>query len=227
MDFKEEYKNEMQRISPSEEQCERIRAGVMQRLSENVPVKRKKPPYLRITAVSGAAVCAAAVAIVIFSAARVNLESNFSGNAMAPSANDSGYGITDKDFSFDTNLSLSSGATSGYSPDGEGAGNGNDFTQSAAQESSKGGNDIGGPTAEPPTATPYLTFSEDKSSCDAKTDGIAYTYYIAENDSGSPYSGDEAAKADSNLDTELFVQFDENIMTVFYKDGSLFGVYVR
>ncbi len=65
MKFKDEYKKELNNISPTEEQCERIRSGVAKKIAETAHVKRKKPLYLRIAAVSGASICAAAVLIVV------------------------------------------------------------------------------------------------------------------------------------------------------------------
>ncbi len=66
MDFKDEYQNEMRRLSPSEEQLERIKNGVERRLAEPTPEPKKKTPFPIIAAVSGASVCAAAVLMFVF-----------------------------------------------------------------------------------------------------------------------------------------------------------------
>lgn len=90
MKFEDEFKKELNKISPTEEQCERIRSGVAKKLAESAPVKKKKPLYLRIAAVSGASICAAAVLIVVIFGTRggVNSINNIAGNdAVAPSAN--------------------------------------------------------------------------------------------------------------------------------------------
>lgn len=90
MKFKDEYKKELQKISPTEEQCERIRSEVAKKLAESAPVKKKKPLYLKIAAVSGASICAAAVLIVVAFGMRggkhfIN-STEGKNNAMAPSS---------------------------------------------------------------------------------------------------------------------------------------------
>lgn len=227
MDFKTEYQNELNKLSPTEEQCERIRSGVMQKLSEDMPVKRKKPLYLKIAAVSGAAVCAAAVAIVIF--AGIKPKVNWSGNSViSPSANGT-MGNTAK--GEDTNNAPANNGTDsdtisgfdGTKSNGSDQG-GTSAEQSAAQNASpNSGVSTPGGTAP----SPYLTFPEDKSTCEAVLNGEIYEYRKADGISGEAFSKDKAAAAGSNLDTELFVQFDENIMTVFFADGTLFGVYEK
>lgn len=75
MRFKDEFKEEMQKLSPTEEQRERIRNGVMKRISEDsapIPSKKKKPLYLKIAAISGTAVCAAAIAVFAIAGVRGN-----------------------------------------------------------------------------------------------------------------------------------------------------------
>ncbi len=58
MDFKQQYKTEMQNISPTEEQCERIRAKVYEAIqdprSERNKPRRKKPLPLKAIAITGA-----------------------------------------------------------------------------------------------------------------------------------------------------------------------------
>ncbi len=86
MKFKDEYKKELNKISPTEEQCERIRSGVAKKIAESAPVKKKKPIYLRIAAVSGASICAAAVLIVVIFG--MGGGKHFYSLNMAPSANE-------------------------------------------------------------------------------------------------------------------------------------------
>lgn len=231
MDFKDEYKNEMQNISPTEEQCERIRSGVMRKLSETAPVKKKKPLYFKIAAVSGAAVCAAAVVIVIFAGTHSALHISGSKNMIA-SPTDPGKGMTGgaandgntSDFSFDGSYSsvidCAPNSEKNESPHST-LSSSYDYSQNSGDQ----GNDT--PPMEGMSDSPYLTFSGDKSSCVVTRDGAAYTYYTSEDHIAGSSSEDKAVAADSNLDMELFVQFDENIMTVFSKDGSLFGVYIK
>lgn len=223
MDFKTEYQNELNKLSPTEEQCERIRSGVMQKLSENVPVKRKKPLYLKLAAVSGAAVCAAAVAIVIFAGNR--LQNNFSGIALAPSANDAmgntakGEDINNAPANNGTDSDFMSGFDGTKSDGADQGGTSADQMQGTSPSSGA----VSAPGETMPS--PYLTFPEDRSTCEAVLNGKIYEYRKADGISGESFAKDKAAAAGSNLDTELFVQFDEKIMTVFFADGTLFGVY--
>lgn len=103
MNFKDEYKKEMQDISPTDEQTERIRNGVMKRLAQNSDIpenaspapqkgKKKKPLYLKIAAVSGTAVCAAAIAIFVIVGSRGGITNS---SNMTGTANNGGTNFTD------------------------------------------------------------------------------------------------------------------------------------
>lgn len=248
MDFKDEYKNEMQNISPTEEQCERIRSEVMRKLQEKTPVKRKKPLYLRIAAVSGAAVCAAAVAIVIYAGTHSAFHFSGSNNMLAsPAADGATGGAMNEGHSSDFSISDANSFTIDCAPNST-KNDSSHYTLPShdySQDSSAPGNETpptggipvnpstGGDTGnEPPpmggvSVNPYLTFSEDKGSCVVTIDGATHTYYISDDHIDGLSSEYKAVVADSNLDTVLFVQFDENIMTVHFNDGNLFGVYIK
>lgn len=87
--FDEEYKKELDEISPSEEQCERMRSAVLREASRR-PRKMKKRMFIPIGACA-AALCGVAV-IATFSRAGLKSLSNYAGapqnTIMAPAAND-------------------------------------------------------------------------------------------------------------------------------------------
>lgn len=238
MDFKDEYKNEMQNISPTEEQCERIRSGVMRKLSENATIKRKKPLYLRVAAISGAAVCAAAVAIVIFagthSAFYISGSNNMVASPTAPGDGLAGGAMAEGSISNGAHSSVPGAAPEMSISDTDSTKNDNAYHEGSTYESlpSQGyapdnSDSIDKPLTGSGAANPYLTFSGNKGSCVVTIDGATHTYYISDDHIAGFYSEEKVVAADSDLDTELFVQFDENIMTVFLKDGSVFGVYIK
>lgn len=88
MNFKDEYKKEINELSPGEAAAERIRDGVMKRLSEqSVDIKPKKTPLLlgKIAAISAAACLVIGVTTVItVNGFKLIGNTNFSGNVMAP-----------------------------------------------------------------------------------------------------------------------------------------------
>lgn len=241
MDFKEEYKKETQNISPTDEQCERIRNGVMKRLSESTensaPAKKKKPLYLKIAAVSGTAVCAAAIAIFAIAGIQKSFIKSNDMNCTEGSTNNAGgnfnaesvYGssaMSDKQLDHNHSNAASNNAPGSKSetmsnPSYEDADSG-DFGTDTKSETP---GDTDGITNSDPTANaaPVLKFSEDKSTCTLTISGDTRTYRIT--DEVGEFSENYAVKAQSDLEDEFFVQFDENRMTVFFKDRTLLGVY--
>lgn len=233
MNFKTEYKNEIQKISPTEEQCERIRSGVMRKLAETAPEKRKKPLYLKIAAVSGTAVCAAALLIVVFTGKHFIINSDSKNEMTGNNYGNATAAGEDLDAGFNTG-----GAA-------EAPGNNitdsmpNSISPSSSDRGSTGGSILPGVTADPQSPNsegiggasspniPYLTFSEDKTVCSVTQNGETADYQRTAPPIDSMFISDLSISADSDLDIELFVQFDENKMTIFFKDGSLFGVYIK
>lgn len=96
MKFKDEYKKELNKISPTEEQCERIRSGVAKKIAERAPVKKKKPLYLRVAAISGASICAAAVLIVVIFG--MGGEKRITTGLLANEGNNTNAGNADQNF---------------------------------------------------------------------------------------------------------------------------------
>ena len=258
MDLKEEFKKEMQALAPSEEQAERIRAGVMKKLAESnldapdISAKKKKPLYLKIAAVSGTAVCAA-VLIVVFTGLRhgIFLESadhaggNFIsnqhsfGNANAPNAPN-----------YDDSLAGGAGEYPDIGMEGASTADGNmsDNIQSPSMESPGAAQSTGGPgfsnfpsisgtpsgsdgnggqNTGTSQSAPYLKFSEDSSVCDVTRYGETVTYRRYEGYVGGENTAEPLQPAYSDIDTELFVQFDNDIMVVFYSDGTVFRAYIK
>lgn len=86
MNFKDEYKKEINELSPDEAAAERIREGVMKRL-QSADIKPKKTPLLlgKIAAISAAACLVIVVtAVITVNGFKLIGNTNFSGNAMAP-----------------------------------------------------------------------------------------------------------------------------------------------
>lgn len=238
----------MQNFSPTEEQCERIRLGVMQKLSENPDKpdtysKKKKPLYLKIAAISGTAVCAAALLIVVFTGLRGSrfLESanNAAGGHFAQedhnggAANAPGFDYEDNGGNLGVIGSMTNSrepsSLPGIAASGEGA-YPSDHAAPGYTSSPSGGRDPQLPddpeTSESSSDIPYLLFSEDNEICEVTMHGEIIPYkssdiYISNEDSG------ELISAGSNLGSDFFVRFDDNVMVVFGSDGTVFGVYIR
>lgn len=88
MNFKDEYKKEINELFPDESAAERIREGVMKRLqSGTADIKPKKTPLPlgKLAAISAAACLVIGVtAVITVSGFKLTGNSNFSGNVMAP-----------------------------------------------------------------------------------------------------------------------------------------------
>lgn len=88
MNFKDEYKKEINELSPDEAAAERIREGVMKRLAEqSADIKPKKNPLPlgKIAAISAAACLVIGVTTVItVNGFKLIGNTNFAGNTMAP-----------------------------------------------------------------------------------------------------------------------------------------------
>ena len=76
MNFKEEYKSAMEKISPDENVSQKIEQAVLNEISGKTAAKKKKPFYV-CAAFSGAA-CAAAAAIILVNVLHVRTPNNLS-----------------------------------------------------------------------------------------------------------------------------------------------------
>lgn len=243
MKFDKEFKDEMDLLSPSEEQIERIKKGVYERIERekaepvNIPKPRKKPVWIKIAAISGTA-CAAALVIVVLGS-RPGLmipgmsdSANFTNNSiksevtlnygtdMAPTAA-SDY----LSGGFDINAEV---CNSKEGQTGDTAVGGNIKDEVTMQGDS--GSHITQSTSPSSSYTPHLSFSEDKESCTVTLGEKTLTYKKA-NIYGSAlnsYSDLESGilqAANNDHEKKLLVHFDENELYVFYESGELFGYY--
>ncbi len=181
MKFKDEYKKELNKISPTEEQCERIRSGVAKKIAESAPVKKKKPLYLRIAAVSGASICAAAVLIVVIfgmgggKRIATGLLTNEGNNAAGSNINAGGTDDNLPPKSEDNmqhSFSSASMSTASVQSDPSSAGTSQDISSSLGETSSDpsephdndtgGGEPITGGESEPPHGEPAPTGGGDE-----------------------------------------------------------------
>lgn len=264
MDFKHEYQSEMQRLSPDEEQLERIRNGVKNRLAKP-PKAKKKPVYLKIAAISGGSLCAAAAALFIL-IGRVNIKAPDMATdsmigGMAPSGDGCMWSVTSTNGIGSAAPNKSNKSDDGIPPsenfDPSDSVQGFITNISSSKdffyEGSSGSDELGQMTEshQPGSAPaynvelntgsgssqsrPFLTFSEDKSQCEVVLNGERYTYLESKNvdepnctdaSTSSDMSADLNA-ADSNLDIALFVQFDEDYMTIFTENGKFYKFYTR
>lgn len=231
MIFKEEYKKEMQKLSPSEEQCKRIRQGVMQKLSDNTPEPsgKKKPLYLKIAAISGTAVCAAAVMIVIFGGFRGFNLMEGKGNDLAVNSSKNDYqswGAANEPSYNNTGaaggaqaptMDSSSDADAMYDPNN----NTNNEPSAAPQHPNIGNMNEGSP------GIPYLEFSEDKEVCEVTINDETVTYKRVDVSVGGAGRDKPLISVRSEPGTELFVYFDNDVMEIYTKDGAFFGAYIK
>lgn len=257
MTFKDEFKKEMRKVSPTEEQRERIRSGVMKRISDNsepVPKNKKKPLYLKIAAVSGSAVCAAAIAI--FAIAGVHNYKITNGVNSGMSANNAGG---------QANTSFSSQAeTMTSQPLFDNAGcvtkdpepNGADASNAPAEslyDSTDTKNSITG-TDDLPTnsSKPYTADSNGEAPGEAPESGDnpisnmggsgvyldfsddrsdfstvinGETHYYEITNRIVEFSPTLADKALSNYGETLFIQSEGDLIALFKEDKSFVGVY--
>lgn len=247
MKFKQNYQDEMDRLSPDDEQLERIRNGVYARLereadnnTEPAPNRRKKPLRFKIAAISGGAcACTCAAVLIIF------MNGSVRNSGMAPMLNDTeidcGYtGGAANSIIHDINCPQGIGGnqmdpTGEYSPPTSIISDSLSETNNASDGSTFG--EIGSATAPSSNYSLYLMFSEDKSSCTVTMNGEKYVYREAEFGFTSDLSSEDYEQfiyesdnplrsADSNLDIKLFVQFDENVLYVFTESGTLYKYYM-
>ncbi|MCH5206842.1 MAG: hypothetical protein J1F09_07790 [Oscillospiraceae bacterium] len=213
MRFEEQYKKEINEISPSEEQLERIRTGVMRKLQ-----KKKKPLYLRIAAISGASAAALViVAAAVFALPRgknnmSNLLGNspnnveMNGNAAADfepngGAASEGNNIFDFDFgNLGDGLSHNSTDKSGDGAEPDNPGIGNSASQSASQ------------TAD----SPFLEWLSDGKQCTLTTASERRFYAPA---GAAPLPENAKLVKASTPDGDVRVHFDDRELWVIFPDG--------
>lgn len=263
MDFKHEYQNEMQRLSPTDEQLDRIKNGVERRLAEPQTEPKKKPMFIKIAAISGSSVCATAVLLfaLIGVAGRKDIILNGT-DAAAPSASsgNGGFGFCNMAGDAEGNELTEQSPSSDRGSIG-GTTDGMCEITSTSKSQSSSSTWAGGSTLEDPespggskyhspdvisdilseygisesTETPFLIFLEDEDLCSVILNGqqLDYTalksdinWGTEENSGGANVNDESLRSASSNLGIELFVQFDENCMTVFTENGKFYKQYI-
>lgn len=291
MNFKDEFKKEMQSISPTDKQIERIGKGVMKRLAESSdntsPVPQKKKPfYLKIAAVSGTAVCAAAIVIFAFMGIRNNVIKNGNmsmetnnGNIYGSSGAEASDGSPDHNYCSSSNAGIDSAgcgsdpdssikdvdatvenSKDGTNTDGDDlqsdqsvtgsdnkgnssddniptgggddnpntAGGGTDDNHDTAggENTDTGGGNIdtgGGDTSA--NTTPQLNFFNDGRICEISANGSTQVYRLT--DDTAEFSDEKAVWANTDSGQGFLVQLEKDRAAVFYKNGSLLGVYIK
>lgn len=251
-EFDKKFKNEMDLLSPSEEQIERITKAVYERIEREKlesasaakrSVKPKKPLRIKIAAISGT-VCAAALVIAV-----IGIRKNF--DIPLLSGGSSGFNTAVKgEGSFGYDMSPNAGGTDYIPPEDNGgnsvadaAANVNNADGITGKPSNFDGFDDPGYTSVHPTTvgvpgmtqttgasssnTLYLSFSEDKKSCKFTENGKTTDYERSDVTAGieAGIGSDELCFAENDLGEKLFVHFDGNDLYVFYGSGELFGHY--
>lgn len=252
MDFKHEYQSEMQRLSPTEEQIERIKNGVKKQLDEPQPKTKKKPMYLKIAAISGSSVCAAAVLMFVFIGIAGNRIPGMS-DMLAPTENNTANGLVGGVMNEGAAPPLyyeDTGSAGGCTEDN--AYNGIDYSKVHSETNSSksqsisssessisampGSTGLGESSADQNSSIPFLVFSEDGNQCTVifKGDQLDYTadtIGFSDEEIKDFHTGESILPAYTKLvDQEdvkikLFVKFDENHMSVFTEDGKLLNQY--
>ena len=210
MSFEEQYKKEINEISPSEEQLERIRAGVMQKLQ-----KKKKPLYLRVAAISGASAAALViVAAAVFALPRVkNDMNNFVGNS-PNNAETNGNGTAD----FEPNGGTMTEGNHSFGIDfgnlGESLyGDSYDKSGGAAYEPDAPGN---GNSAPQTADSPFLEWSSDGKQCTLTTASERRSYALT--DAALLPENAKLVKA-STPDGDVRVHYDDRDLWIVFPDG--------
>ncbi len=186
MSFKDEFKQEMSKISPTEEQAARIRDGVYKRLSEQPkPTKKRKTPLFFAAAVPAAAALLGIFVILRFSLNnRINVNENIgnTGNAGNTAISD------DKAADNDTAPSLSGQDKS-------------EFTSNVSSEM------LGGEQKND------ITVGLCGTSCVLFADGEKRVYQLSAR-ANTPPEGMLSAQTENG--EHIFVQFDEKTLTVYF-----------
>lgn len=208
MRFEEQYKKEINEISPSEEQLERIRAGVMRKLQ-----KKKKPLYLRIAAISGAS--AAALVIVAAAVFALPRGKNDMSNLLGNSPN---------------NAEMNGNAAADFEPNGGAASEGNNifdydhgmfdsFSHNSTDKSGSGAESDNpgiGNSASQTADSPFLEWSSDGKQCTLTTASERRSYALA---GAAPLPENAKLVKASTPDGDVRVHFDDRELWVIFPDG--------
>lgn len=237
MDFKHEYQSEMQKLSPTDEQLERIKNGVMRRIAEQPPTPKKKTISLKAAAITMGSVCAAAVTLFVFLNVNIFKEDMIGTNAASPDHSLGGEGIYwemsgNSSMEYNTGASEPTWDNAVTSADSLSKPSSFDNASKVTTDSPSLGDGSKADSDDYDTSsigeTPVLIFSEDEELCSVILNGRQYDYRAVHSDSGfdsTEYIGTSLTPTSNNLDQELFVRFDENGMTVITENGNIYKQY--
>lgn len=242
MDFKQQYKTEMQDISPTEEQCERIRAKVYAEIQNPQSVqktpKRRKPLPLKAIAITGAS----AACLVLVSALALQIlpkKMNLSGGTcdVAPNgicameanrintadALNEGSGIAAETYD---SASLDPTADGNTGADSKGAFE--DLDPSFSEKSGEGEYSVPSSLVVKPVVK--IVFSEDMSECEVFEGSESQKYAISNE---APLTADkedlleEFPAIRSNIEEKLFIYASGDKMWVYNENKQFIGCFVQ
>ena len=232
MKFESQYKQEMNKIAPTEEQLERIREGVEREIS-----RKKKPLYLKVAAISGAAAVVLVIGITVIALPRMTKMENdaYGGGTMnaAPmhaehADKNGGAGLAAADGA-ETNGGFGANGWTDSDRSDAGQHSGSATSPSAAEDMTSDRSDNHTDAPEDPANSAYqetihLELSEDGAICVVGIDGKQTVY--ERSDEGTPLPEDAPKLSDMEraellqikngvlTDIKTFVHFDENNMWI-------------
>ncbi len=231
MDFKQQYKAEMQNISPSEEQCERIRAKVYEEIKnpqsvQNAP-KRRKPLPIKAIAITGAS----AACLVLVSALTLQMTQKMDGvlEDVCSAAPNELYAMeesdgrsTDDDMSVGSEIGQQAYDNDLLSPtaDGNSISNSKD-SFSEQTDSAK--------SAYASSLIIKIIFSEDMSKCEVE--GLKSQNYAISNEAPLTLDNEELLEEfpaiQSNIGETLFIYANGDKLWVYDENKQFIGCFIQ
>lgn len=225
MNFKQQYQTEMQHISPSEEQCERIRAKVYEEIQKPhsaQPARKRKIP-LKAIAITGAS--AACLVLAATFALRFTLPSMMDGST---AVNGSPKELYQEPARNNESSEEEANGASAYSPT---------TAQDCAAAESKSyskpsdeGNKVAEFVADSMETALKIVFSEDMTKCEIYKGGEYREYallsdapLIAEN----KLQLEEIQAVGGSLDETLFIYSEDNMIWVYDEDKEFIGTFAE
>ncbi len=243
MDFKQQYKTEMQNISPTEEQCERIRAKVYEEIKDPQEAKkRKKPLPLKAIAITGAS----AACLVLVSALALQLlpgKVKLSGGAYDAAPNGM-YAMEANriDTADAVNEGLGDAAetetydSASLDPTADGSAKSDSRSSSAAQtipdneKSGAAGQSGATEPLAPGSPVVKMVFSEDMSEFEVYKGKISQKYELSNE---APLTADnedlleEFPAVNSNIEKPLFIYQSGDKMWVYNENKQFIGCFIQ
>lgn len=245
MDFKQQYKTEMQNISPTEEQCERIRAKVYEEIkdprSERNKPRRKKPLPLKAIAITGAS--AACLVLVSAIALRtIPKMENLLGGAYDASPN----GKFTMEEANRINTADAENEGSGFAAEPYDSASLDPTADGSAQSESRGsissqaipGAGKSGSTEKsaatealsPDSLVVKMVFSEDMSECEVYKGNNSHKYARSNKPpltADNEYLLEELPAVSSNIEKPLFIYTSGDKMWVYDENKRFVGCFIK